>query len=143
MTSPIARGARRRGFVFGLAIAAATWFAAIGGLVGLGALADRLWTGPLGDRAVTVLAILRTTETPGAYTKVAEIDGRSASVAFAARLAADRWAVVSEPISRKGETVSVMPGRIVDPKGRECVVVMLHRADRVEVSECLSPVVRP
>jgi hypothetical protein len=140
MTSPLARNAWRRGFVFGMALAAATWFAAIGGLLGLGAFIDRVWTGPLGERSIAVLAIGQFTDAPGAYTQVAEIDGHGAFAAFAALLTSDRWAVLSEPISRKGETVSILPGRIVDPKARECLVVMHRRPEHIDVSECLAPI---
>lgn len=143
MTAPPGRSAWRRGFVVGLGLAVLLWLATMVSLLGLGLLADRLWTGPLGDRAVTVLAILRTTQTPGAYTTVAEIDGRRAAAAFAARLPADRWAVLSEPVSRRGETVAIASTRVVDPSGRECLVIAFQRTDRIDVSACLSPVARP
>lgn len=143
MMRPFVHDVWRQDFVVGFGLAVLLWLAAIGGLLGLGMLADRLWTGPLGDRAVTVLAIQRMAETPGAYTKVAEIEGRSVSAAFAARLPADRWAILSEPISRTGETVAIAPTYVVDAKGRECLLIAFHRPDRIDVSDCLSPVARP
>lgn len=146
MTTSLSREGWRRGFALGIALAFAASLALVGGILGFGAIVVRIWTGPLGDRAISVLAIGPQAEEPGAYWDFAQVDGRSASAAAAARFDDGRWAVWSDPLSRAGETVTIAPivlggtkaAITANPRGRECLIVLHLRADGA--SDCLSPV---
>jgi hypothetical protein len=110
------------------------------------------WT----DRRVTVLTVGRADSSSAPFMVGLDLDGRTIVQGAEAALGQGGAVALSwtEWRARDTPTLSVEPPRdwigepgiqkiSLSPNGRECRVIVFMRHERIDVSACLSPVVRP